>query len=122
MKKNTEIESRQLFIDAYTNFDKWLLSIGFRNGHYWEEASTESDYNYSYYDEHINSFYGVECYVQDTLELTIRFIRDRYEHKIMFIKNTPTTYSLDEAKEYILADFRKIRDEKTAKLSVIAEI
>jgi hypothetical protein len=121
----SEIKNRQKFLDIYSLFNAWLLQIGFREGHYWNEATSYADYHYSHYDNEINSLNGVELYVHDVLKLQIRFLRDRYEHKMMFVGDMGSfskIYNINEAKELILIDVRKIRDDQLAKLNPLLKL
>lgn len=125
LEDTIQMLERQRFLDVYTNFDKWLSSLGFRVGHYWKESTTSMDCHYSHYDKHINSLYGVEHYIQDAVKLSIRFLRDRYEHKFMFVGKIGShskVYSVDETKELILIDVRKLRDEQLQQLSPIMSL
>lgn len=117
--KKEEIAVRQKFLDVYTQFNNWLREIGFRQGHYWKESSTISDCHYVHYNEHIDSLHSVEHYVHDAVNLSIRFLRDRYEHKIMFVGGMGSysdVLTLDQAKAQILMDVKRLRDEKLAEL------
>lgn len=120
-----EIEERQAFLDKYNEFDKWLRSIGFRAGHYWKESSTYQDVYYSTYDKYIDPLYSVEHFVNDTILFSVRFIRDRYKHKFMFVGGIGAhseLYSLEETKELILSEVRKLRDEKLKELKKLENI
>lgn len=122
LERTIEILERQKFLDVYTEFDRWLLSLGFRDVNT-KESMGHLNYHWGHYDEHINSLYSVECYLHDTLKLSIYFLRDRYEHKIMFIGEMGSyskTSTIDETKELILIQVRKLRDEQLSKLSVLA--
>lgn len=122
LERTIEILERQKFLDVYTEFDRWLLSLGFRSANT-KESMGHLNYHWGHYDEHINSLYSVECYLHDTLKLSIYFLRDRYVHKIMFIGEIGSyseTTTIDETKELILIQVRKLRDEQLSKLSVLA--
>ena len=127
MKRKTqdaEIAERKKFLDVYSEFDVWLRSMGFRLGNS-EETSTPADYNYSHYDNYVDSLVGVECYIQETLNLSIRFLRDRNEHKFMFVGNMGShseTYTIEEATKIILEDAKRIRDIKLAELKILENI
>jgi len=124
MKKDKKIE-RQGFLDVYTEFTQWLNILGFRSAHYWKEGSTILDYNWTYYDEYIDSLYGVECFIHDIIKLEIRFLRDRNEHKFMFVYSfvdTSSIYSIEDGKELILNEVRRLRDEQLSKLSVMENL
>jgi len=121
LKRTVEILERQQFLNVYTEFDKWLSSIGFRSGSF--EQGSYYDYHWSHYDKHIDSLYSVELYLHDTLKLSIRFMRDRNIHKLMFVGGMGAcseTYSISEMKELILIEVRKLRDEQLAKLGALA--
>jgi hypothetical protein len=123
LRRTVEILERQRFLDVYSEFNKWLYSLGFRQGRYFKETSTPLDYHWSHYDKDIDSLHSVECYIHDTLNLAIRFLRDRHEHKFMFVGemgSSSITYTIDQTKELILNDVRKLRDEQLAKLSALA--
>lgn len=120
LERTIEILERQKFLDVYSEFTKWLYSLGFRQGHYWKESATPNDCHYSHYDKHINALYSVEHYVHDVLKLSIRFLRDRHEHKFMFVGDMGSyseIYKIEQTKELILIEVRKLRDEQLSKLS-----
>lgn len=125
LERTVEHLERQRFLDVYAEFNKWLNSLGFRHGHYWKESTTPLDFHWSHYDKDIDSLYSVECYVHDTLKLSIRFLRDRNEHKFMFVGEmgaASTTYSIGETKELILLEVRRLRDEQLSKLMALSGI
>lgn len=125
LEDTIKILERQRFLDVYTNFDNWLSSLGFRTGHYWTESSTSMDCHYSHYDKHIDSLYSVEHYIHDTVNLSIRFLRDRYEHKFMFvgkIGDHSKVYSVDEIKEIIVTEVKFLRDKQLKQLSSIMNL
>lgn len=120
LERTIEILERQRFLDVYSEFNKWLYSLGFRQGHYWKESATLSDYHWSHYDKDIDSLHSVECYVHDVLKLEIRFLRDRHEHKFMFVGGMGSTsiiYTIDQMKELILNDVKELKNEQLSKLN-----
>jgi hypothetical protein len=84
LERTVEILERQIFLDVYTEFDRWLLLLGFRSPNT-KESMGHLNYHWGHYDKHIDSLYSVECYFHDTLKLSIHFLRDRHEHKFMFV-------------------------------------
>ena len=121
LERTVEILERKQFLDVYSEFDKWLSSIGFRNGCF--EQGSYYDYHWSHYDKYIDSLYSVELYLHDTLKLSIRFMRDRNVHKMMFVGEMGScseTYNISEMKELILIEVRKLRDEQLSKLGALA--
>lgn len=121
LERTVEILERKQFLDVYSKFDEWLCSIGFRNGCF--EQGSYYDYHWSHYDKYIDSLYSVELYLHDTLKLSIRFMRDRNIHKMMFVGEMGScseTYNISEMKELILIEVRKLRDEQLSKLSALA--
>lgn len=124
-KKKADISKRIEFLSIYNDFTKWLHSLGFRTGHYWKESSTPNDYLYEHYSKHIDDLWGVEHYVHDVVKLSIRFLRDRNEHKFMFIDDIGSfseVYNIKQTKELILKEVRKLRDEKIYKLNNLLNI
>lgn len=120
-KREAEIQERQEFIDVYTEFNKWLRHLGFRSANYKESMSPLS-YSWSHYNEHIDSLFGVEYYICEPINYRIYFLRDRYEHKLMFvgeIGSCSEVITLEQAKEVILKDVRMYRDEKLSELQKI---
>lgn len=107
MRYKKQIEQRENFIEIYNQFNVWLTNLGFRTGHYWNDASTQYDYHYTHYNDLVDAMYSVECYVHDELNFKIRFLRDRNEHKFIFITgecgSTTPVLSLDESKQLILS-------------------
>lgn len=119
-----EEKDRKEFLIIYSEFDKYLLSLGFRKSTY-NETSTFNDYHYSYYDNYVSSLYGVECFKHDILQFSIRFLRDRYEHKflLLFVEEKElTTTTIQESKEIILTIVRQLRDEKLLALNKLTNI
>jgi hypothetical protein len=117
LERTVEILERQRFLDVYTEFDRWLLSLGFRS------ANTKESMGHLNYDKHIDSLFSVECYLHDTLKLSIHFLRDRDEHKFMFVGEMGScseTTNIEQTKELILIEVRKLRDEQLSKLSALA--
>jgi len=115
--EDLEIIERQKFIDVYTEFDKWLISIGFKN----KRTSNMEDYHYSTYNELITPMYSVEHYSNEFLMMSIRFLRDSYEHKFIIASGNPfgqhsTTMTIDEMKELILTQSIETRDQKIKEL------
>ena len=120
--KKSDIEERQKFLTIYTEFNRWLESIGFRQGHYWNESSTNLDVNY-WTDEkdklYVDCLHGVEHYVNDTLELNIRILRDRNTHTIYEIAGAMQRtigIPLEEYKQGLLTYCTGIKNEKLKKL------
>jgi hypothetical protein len=121
-KTKKELEIRQRFLDVYSEFNKWLYSLGFRSANT-KEGMGHLSYHYGHYDKHIDSLWSVENYLHDTLKLSIHFLRDRHEHKFMFVGEMgsfSSTYNIEQTKELILNDVRRLRDEELAKLSALA--
>lgn len=117
MAKNKD-EERKEFLNVYREFNEWLGSIGFKSGDY-KETATSMCYHYTHYDKHINSLYGVEMYKHKTLPMKIYFMRDRNEHKFMFVGSLGScseVMTLEKTKELILTDLCKLRDEFLSQL------
>lgn len=122
LERTVEILERQRFLDVYSEFNRWLLSLGFRSANY-KESMGHLNYHYTHYDKHIDSLHSVECYLHDTLKLSIHFLRDRYEHKFMFVGvmgSVSETTNIEQTKELILIEVRKLRDEQLSKLGALA--
>ena len=122
LERTVEILERQKFIDVYAEFDRWLLLLGFRSANT-KESMIHLNYNWGHYDKYINSLYSVENYLHDTLKLSIHFLRDRYENKIMFVGEMgfcSETTTIEQTKELILIEVRKLRDEQLSKLGALA--
>lgn len=122
LERTIEILERQKFLDIYTDFDRWLLSLGFRSANT-KESMGHLNYHWRHYDKYIDSLYSVENYLHDTLKLSIHFLRDRYKHKIMFVGEMGSfseTKTIEHTKELILIEVRKLRDEQLSKLSELA--
>lgn len=120
-----ELKTRMEFIEKYSEFDKWVLSLGFRNPK-GRETMDVSNYHYSFYNEYIDDMYSVENYLHDVLKLSITFLRDRNEHKFMVVGGifggVSETMSIDEFKNFILGQFRTIRDNKMKELEPLMSI
>ena len=122
LEQEIVILKRTEFLNVYSEFNKWLLSIGFREGHYWNENSI-SNYHWSHYDELISPMHGVEHYVNDPLEYSIYFMRDRNKHLIMFVGGLfgghSALYSIEQTKELILNKAKEIKAEKLSELNAV---
>lgn len=117
MTKN-EMKSRMDFLSKYEEFDKWLLSIGYVSG----KIGSIQAYHYSVYDNHIDSLYSVEYYVNDILRTEISFIRDRTEHKFIIVGEMGSfsePISIDEMKTFITAVTLKEKNNLLHKLESI---
>jgi len=123
--KKKEIKQRLEFINEYSKVDKFLIDLGFRSGHYWNDSSTPSDIYYDQYRKYIDGLYGIEHYIHDILKLSIRFIRDRNEHRIMFINgyiSLSDSYDIEGFKKLVLDEVISIRDRKINELNLIKTI
>jgi hypothetical protein len=120
-KENREsgLQKARKFFDVYYQFDEWLSNIGFliqqnfnMNFLKVEEFLNPTFHKYCYKSNYIVSLWGFESYNHKFLNHEIHFIRDRNEHKIMFIEfcSVSDILSLDQAKEFILNNVRKLRD------------
>lgn len=120
-KKFTTTEQRFKFIDTYTKFDVWLKSVGFRSATL-KESSTPDDYHYSHY---IDSMYGVERYINDTFKISLRFLRGKNEHRIVFIGQigaTSSGMSIIKARNEITKDMRTVLHKECARVDLMMEI
>lgn len=116
-----EIELRKKFITDYTEIDKLLDSVGFKS----KMSNTAADYHFSHYDKYCVAMYGVEYFEHEILKISIRFLRDRNEHKFMIVGLMGTssdTYTMLEFKNIILDYVRKERDSQLAKLHTLLHI
>jgi len=117
--KDKEFKEREKFIDVYADFNKWLHNVGFRTSTTRESMNTDN-YHYSFYDNYIDSLCSVESYYHDVLKMKIVFVRDRYEHKFMFVgglSQCSEVMSLEEFKKSILEQIVSVRDEKLKELT-----
>ena len=98
----TEEKERIEFLQVYIDFDKWLFKFGFEPDRSYH--STPLDCEYSWYKEKINSLYSVEHYINERLKISLRFLRDRNEHKFMIVGEmgcSSELLSINEFKELI---------------------
>lgn len=115
--KDKEYEKRKQFLKVYADFNNWLIKLGFENDRSYK--STALDFHYSWYDEKLESLYGVEHYINERLKMSIYFLRDRNEHKFMVVGEfgaSSELMSIDEFKELLKQEVIKFRDEKLAEL------
>lgn len=123
LEEEIQILNRLTFLKVYEEFNDWLNLIGFKPGHYWNDCTTAMDCHYSHYDKHIDSLFGVECYVHDILDFKIRFLRDRNEHKFIMVLGLMGTHSetvsLEEMKKVIFAQVSNLKEEKLEMLNSI---
>jgi len=117
--KNKKDLKREIFLEKYSEFNNWLSSIGFKTGSYGK--STVEDYHYSHYNNYIDDLYSVEHYHNDVLDISIRFMRDRNEHKFMLVGGIfgsySETYNIKEFKKLISENLKTIKKEKIDKLN-----
>lgn len=118
-KQKKTIKDRQKFLDVYSEFDDWLKTLGFRSGHYWKESASHLDINYW---KDIDSLRSVEHYINDALQLSLRFLRYRNEHSFHIISGfmlLGVKMNLEEMKEHILATCKEIKNKKLKELDSI---
>ena len=82
--KNAQFKKREEFLKVYSEFDAWLIEIGFETATL-EERMSPLNYHYSGYDKDIDPLYSVENYRHHVLQLDLRFMRDRNKHLVAFI-------------------------------------
>lgn len=109
MKKDTEKDDRKKFLLDYTQLDNRLHELGFKC----VKTNTPADYHYSHYNKIIDDLYGVEHFVNETLNLSIRFLRDRHEHKIMMVGTVMQAGNVYTLKEADLCITHWVKDQKT---------
>jgi DNA relaxase NicK len=112
-------EKRNRFIEKYQKFDKWLYSIGFRSATF-KENSTYLDYNYH---TDIDTMYAVECYIHDTLKLSIRFIRENKRHIFYVTGGAPYERSVGiKLVDFQKDIFRQVTELKRKKIQELNKI
>ena len=112
-----EHKKRKQFLQAYTDFNNWLLKLGFESDKSYN--STHLDCHYSWYDNKIESLCSVEHYINKRLQISLRFLRDRNEHKFMVVGECGShseLLSLDDFKKEIKDEVIRIRNEKLEEL------
>lgn len=123
-ERRVELLERQNFLDVYTEFNRWLFSLGFRTANT-KESMTHINYHYAHYNKHIDSLCSVEKYLHDALKLSVYFLRDTHEHKIMFVGEMGShseTKTIDQAKEQISIEMRKLIDKELCKLGELESL
>jgi hypothetical protein len=123
MSNKKEFELRMSFLKVYDEFNLWLRQIGFVVKH----SSTTQDFNYSHYDEYVDSMYGVEFYTHPVLKLSLRFVRDNNEHKVMFVGEGlfgehSEVIPLEDVKPNILEAVRQTRDLRLKELEPLLHL
>lgn len=116
-QKDKEYEERKQFLQVYTDFNNWLVKLGFENDR--SLKSTALDFHYSWYDEKLESLCSVEHYINERLKMSIRFVRGRNEHKFMIVGELGASSELitiDEFKDLLKQEVIKLRDEKLSEL------
>lgn len=122
LKDKLEMAERSTFLYVYTELDMWLRMVGFRPSKY-PECSTSADVNY--WSKEIDSLYSVELYMLDSLNLKVRFMRDRNKHLIYSIggmMQRSDGVTIDYFKENLLEYVKNLKDEKIAELNKIATL
>lgn len=118
MKKDTEKDDRKKFLMDYTQLDNRLHELGFKC----VKTNTADDYHYSHYKQIIDDLYGVEHFVNETLNLSIRFLRDRNKHKIMIVgtvMQAGNVYTLKEADLFLTNWVKDQKNKLIEKLNLI---
>lgn len=116
-KEKQEIKERLAFLQIYTDFNNWLDKHGFKTPT--RLVSTPLDFHYSEYNKIIDDLYSVEHYVNDTLKISLRFLRDTNKHVFLLVGAMGTHSDLieiGEFKELIKNEIISVRDEKLAEL------
>lgn len=97
-----------LFLNTYAQFDQWLIKLGFVKAAY-DVSAGYADYHWSHYSELVEPLYGVEHYQHHALKIGTRFLRDKNEHKFLFVGSRNAIFGehslvteLQPAKESIL--------------------
>jgi hypothetical protein len=106
-----DITDREKFIEVYQEFISWLYSIGFKAG----SGGSVKDYNYSFYEDKIDSLCAVEHFFIKEIDVSLRFLRDRNEHKILFVDglgNMSDIYDIKQAKFIILTHCKEAKNDK----------
>ena len=114
-----DTKETEVFWKVYTDFDKWLQKLGFKEI---TKCKTSLDYNYSFYNKHINSLCGVEHYSNELLNFSIRLLRDKNEHKFMLVGELGTMsdiFTIDEFKKILTQEVVRLKDAKILELSKI---
>lgn len=75
------MKKRQSFLNVYSELNKWLAEKGFKQVY----KMSHMDYNHSMYSEYVDGMHGVECYENKDLGVSIRFLRDNLDHKILIV-------------------------------------
>jgi len=118
--KKSKIAKRQEFLTVYSHFTDWLITLGFRMGHYWKESATPLDVQYSHFK--VDSLYGVEHYIHDVLKISIRFLRERNSHTFFIVNGfmeLSIGLTLSEFKNLILENVHQTKSEMMTSLTSI---
>ena len=91
MKNSLEEEDRKIFLLDYAQLDNRLHELGFKC----VKTNTPDDYHYSHYNEVIDSLYGIEHFINETLNLSIRFFFSLFSS---FMKEYTRMYTPCQAK------------------------
>lgn len=116
--RKAQFKEREAFLLVYSEFDKFLSYIGFRNTHYMESATVVDN---DFWPE-LETLYSVEHYKHDALDISIRFLRERHNHVFYLVvgyMQRSVALSLDEMKTEIT---RLVHDLKTEKLQQLNAI
>lgn len=116
-KARQEYEERLAFLNTYDEFDQWLRRVGYKRA----QSSTTSDFQWSHYDKLVDSMYSVEYYRHPVLKMDMRFLRDKNEHKLVFVGGGmfgehSKVVTLEDAKASILAAIVSTRDKAMQEL------
>ena len=122
-KAQREYEERLAFLNTYDEFDQWLRRVGYKC----VQSSTTSDFQWSHYDKLVDPLYSVEYYQHPVLKMDMRFLRDKNEHKLVFVgggmfgEHSEAT-TLEDAKTSILAAIITTRDKALQELQPLMDL
>lgn len=113
---------RKSFLNIYNDFDVWMRSLGFRNATLKESMSPM---NYNYWTggaNKVDSLYSIENYIQDTLNLSIHFMRDKNKHVFYVVGGMMQISEPIELKQFKADILKQVTELKANILKELSKI
>lgn len=116
------MKERLEFLRVYLNLNDWLKSFGFEC--YKGYNIGPSDMYHKEYKKYNNPLHGVEYYINEDLNVGLKFMRDSDTHKINIVffdemKDVSIGYTIKEFKEIVKNYLIHLKKTKIDKLNAI---
>lgn len=103
-----DLTNRILFLQKYEEFYAELRRIGFIQH---KNLLTKDEVHYKEYNTHINALGSVERYNHPVLKLSLRFIKDRYKHRLLIINGAHNVAGPVDLSTYLTQVKKNVKTE-----------